>query len=90
MEGGRSCFLEDLDITAFCPVAQMIPAIDPKEPNKIFAPGDKVRCEILKITPAIEKVIVGMKGTAISAELTHSVQLGLILKGDIPLQLSYV
>jgi len=90
MDGGKGFFLEDLSLTAFCPIAQVIPAIDPRNPNKIFAPGDLVRCEILKLTPSLEKVVVGMKGNTLSPEMRHSVQLGLIFQPDLPLQFSYV
>lgn len=90
MEGGKGFFLEDLSITAFCPIAQVIPAIDPRNPNKIFAPGDLVRCEVLKVIPASEKVIAGMRGNTLSPEMKHSVQLGLMFRKDLPSQFSYV
>jgi len=84
MEGARRLFLEELDIKAYCPVSQMIPAIHPGNPNKIFAPGDLVRCEILSVKPESGKVVLGMKGNALSVEMKHSAQLGLTFQSELP------
>jgi len=88
VEGSRNLYLEDLEIIGYCPVGQMIPAIHPANPNKIFQPGDFVRCEILSVKPDSEKVVLGMKGNALSLEMKHSAQLGLTFESDFPIAYS--
>lgn len=90
MENGRGLNLDDLGIEGFCPTSQMIPPIDPRNPNRIYADGDIVRCEILKVSPDIEKLILGMKGNALSPSMQHAYQLGLISPSDLPPEYTYV
>ena len=90
MEGGRGLVLDDLGIQAFCPTNQLVPPIDPKNPNRIYAAGDFVRCEILKVSPESERLVVGMKGNLLSPELLHSYQLGLIFEHELPSEYTYV
>lgn len=73
-------------VQAFCPVANIIPAVDKKGVTRSYMMNDYVCCEVLEIITDTDKVVCGMKGTTRSpGDPDPSPALGLITTDDFPI-----
>ncbi|XP_022905543.1 tetratricopeptide repeat protein 14 homolog isoform X2 [Onthophagus taurus] len=74
------------DINAFCPVANIIPAVDRKGVSRSYMMNDSVCCEVLEVIPDTDKMVCGMKGTTREPnDPPHRPALGLVSADDFPL-----
>lgn len=72
---------------AFCPVANIIPAVDRKGVNRSYMMNDSVCCEVLEVIPDTDKMVCGMKGsTRQPGDPEPKPALGLISAEDFPLE----
>ncbi|KAF5306630.1 hypothetical protein FQA39_LY08819 [Lamprigera yunnana] len=79
-------YVADINVKAFCPVANVIPAIDRKGVTRSYMMNDSVCCEILEVIPDTDKMVCGMKGvTRQPNDPEHRPALGLIGADDFPL-----
>lgn len=85
-DGGKHVVLEDLGIKAFCPASQ---ASRTGERNFDYQIGDYVRVEVLEVDADSEKMTCGMRGSTMSAELQHTLHLGVISRHEFPRQFTY-
>ncbi|CAH0557876.1 unnamed protein product [Brassicogethes aeneus] len=84
--GSNVKYAADINVKAFCPVANIIPAVDKKGVSRSYMMNDYVCCEVLEIIPECDKMVCGMKGT--TRKPNDPVQhppLGLISTEDFPL-----
>lgn len=71
---------------AFCPVANIIPAVDRKGVTRSYMMNDSVCCEVLEVIPDTDKMVCGMKGTTQQPnEPELRPALGLVGADDFPL-----
>ncbi|XP_028128031.2 tetratricopeptide repeat protein 14 homolog isoform X1 [Diabrotica virgifera virgifera] len=84
---GNTClYAADINVKAFCPVANVINAVDKKGVSRNYMMNDYVCCEVLEIMPDTDKLICGMMGvTRKSSDPEHRPPLGLISTEDFPL-----
>ncbi|XP_056648965.1 tetratricopeptide repeat protein 14 homolog isoform X1 [Diorhabda sublineata] len=79
-------YAADINIKAFCPVANVIPAVDKKGVARSYMMNDYVCCEVLEIIADTDKVVCGMKGvTRKPTDPEHQPALGLISNDDFPI-----
>lgn len=75
-----------MNFQAFCPVANIIPAVDKKGVSRSYMMNDYVCCEVLEVIADTDKVVCGMKGlTRKPGDPEHRPALGLISTDDFPL-----
>jgi hypothetical protein len=71
---------------AFCPVANIIPAVDKKGITRSYMMNDSVCCEVIEKIPDSDKMVCCMKGTPRKPnEPERRPPLGLISADDFPL-----
>ncbi|PNF37896.1 hypothetical protein B7P43_G06205 [Cryptotermes secundus] len=80
---GAKC-VADVNVKAFCPTSNLIPASDKKSVNSSYLMNDTVRCEVLEVNPDTEKLVCGMKGVTLPPNSDYSSRLGLIHSDDFP------
>ncbi|XP_060536553.1 tetratricopeptide repeat protein 14 homolog isoform X2 [Cylas formicarius] len=79
-------YAADINIKAFCPVANVIPAVDKKGVSRSYMMNDYVCCEVLEVIADTDKMVCGMKGvTRKPGESDPHPPLGLISTDDFPL-----
>ncbi|XP_066255319.1 tetratricopeptide repeat protein 14 homolog [Euwallacea similis] len=79
-------YAADINIKAFCPVANVIPAVDKKGVSRSYMMNDYVCCEVLEVIADTDKMVCGMKGiTRKPGDPEHRPPLGLISTDDFPL-----
>ncbi|XP_050308576.1 tetratricopeptide repeat protein 14 homolog isoform X2 [Anthonomus grandis grandis] len=79
-------YAADINIKAFCPVANVIPAVDKKGVSRSYMMNDYVCCEVLEVIADTDKMVCGMKGTTRKpGDPEHHPPLGLISTDDFPL-----
>ncbi|ERL87322.1 tetratricopeptide repeat protein 14 homolog isoform X2 [Dendroctonus ponderosae] len=79
-------YAADINIKAFCPVANVIPAVDRKGASRSYMMNDYVCCEVLEVIADTDKMVCGMKGTSRKpGDPEHRPPLGLISTDDFPL-----
>ncbi|KAF5273610.1 hypothetical protein FQR65_LT04609 [Abscondita terminalis] len=79
-------YVADINVKAFCPVANVIPAVDRKGVTRSYMMNDSVCCEVLEVIPDTDKMVCGMKGTTRQPnDPEHRPALGLIGADDFPL-----
>ncbi|CAH1105868.1 unnamed protein product [Psylliodes chrysocephalus] len=84
--GAPVLYAADINVKAFCPVANVIPAVDKKGVTRSYMMNDYVCCEVLEIISDTDKVVCGMKGiTRKSSDPEHHPALGLISTDDFPI-----
>uniref|UniRef100_V5GI62 Tetratricopeptide repeat protein n=1 Tax=Anoplophora glabripennis TaxID=217634 RepID=V5GI62_ANOGL len=84
--GATVRYAADINIKAFCPVANIIPAVDKKGVSRSYMMNDYVCCEVLEVIADTDKVVCGMKGlTRKPGDPEHRPALGLISTDDFPL-----
>ncbi|XP_065162968.1 tetratricopeptide repeat protein 14 homolog isoform X3 [Atheta coriaria] len=84
--GATVHYVADINVKAFCPVANIIPAVDRKGVTRSYMMNDSVCCEVLEVIADTDKIMCGMKGTTRQSEdPEHSPALGLISTDDFPL-----
>ncbi|XP_067003369.1 NK-tumor recognition protein isoform X2 [Anabrus simplex] len=83
-DGDDGRYAADLNVKAFCPLSNWIPAADKKSINRIYGIGDTVCCEVLEVIPDAEKLVVGMKGVTLPPGSEYASRLGLIFPEDFP------
>ncbi|KAG5883059.1 hypothetical protein JTB14_010447 [Gonioctena quinquepunctata] len=84
--GANVLYAADINVKAFCPVANIIPAVDKKGVSRSYMMNDYVCCEVLEIIADTDKVVCGMKGiTRKSTDPEHRPALGLISTDDFPI-----
>lgn len=78
-------------LQAFCPVANIIPAVDKKGVTRSYMMNDSVCCEVLEVIPDTDKMVCGMKGTTRQpSDPEPQPPLGLIHTDDLPLVYKWV
>lgn len=78
-------YAADINVKAFCPVANIIPAVDKKGVGRSYMLNDSICCEILEVIPDSDKMVCGMKGiTRSPSDPEHKPALGLISAEDFP------
>ncbi|XP_030758470.1 tetratricopeptide repeat protein 14 homolog isoform X2 [Sitophilus oryzae] len=83
---GNVKYAADINIKAFCPVANVIPAVDKKGVSRSYMMNDYVCCEVLEVIADTDKMVCGMKGTTRKpGDPEHQPPLGLISTDDFPL-----
>ncbi|KAK3913515.1 Tetratricopeptide repeat protein 14-like protein [Frankliniella fusca] len=83
-DGDRIRFVGDLQIKAFCPVINLIPAVDKKKVSRTYLLNDAVCCEVIEVVPEADKLVLGMKGTMLPPGSDQHSRLGLIFSEDFP------
>ncbi|CAG9864564.1 unnamed protein product [Phyllotreta striolata] len=84
--GAPVLYAADINVKAFCPVANVIPAVDKKGVTRTYMMNDYVCCEVLEIIADTDKVVCGMKGvTRKASDPEHRPPLGLISTDDFPI-----
>ncbi|XP_069698130.1 zinc finger CCCH domain-containing protein 13 isoform X1 [Periplaneta americana] len=81
-EGARC--VSDLNIKAFCPTSNLIPASDKKSVTCSYITNDTVCCEVLEVNSNTEKVVCGMKGVTLPPNSDYASRLGIIHSDDFP------
>ncbi|XP_076253958.1 uncharacterized protein LOC143192473 isoform X4 [Rhynchophorus ferrugineus] len=83
---GTVKYAADINIKAFCPVANVIPAVDKKGVSRSYMMNDYVCCEVLEVIADTDKMVCGMKGTTRKpGDPEHRPALGLIGTDDFPI-----
>ncbi|XP_074041206.1 uncharacterized protein isoform X2 [Leptinotarsa decemlineata] len=84
--GATILYAADINVKAFCPVANIIPAVDKKGVTRSYMMNDYVCCEVLEIIADTDKVVCGMKGVSRKpSDPEHRPPLGLITTDDFPI-----
>ncbi|XP_017777148.1 PREDICTED: tetratricopeptide repeat protein 14 isoform X2 [Nicrophorus vespilloides] len=79
-------YVADINVKAFCPVANVIPAVDRKGVGRNYMMNDTVLCEVLEVIADTDKIMCGMKGTTKQpTDPEIRPPLGLISADDLPL-----
>ncbi|KAJ3634116.1 hypothetical protein MTP99_011023 [Tenebrio molitor] len=79
-------YAADINVKAFCPVANIIPAVDKKGITRSYMMNDSVCCEVIEKIPDSDKMVCCMKGTPRKPnEPERRPPLGLISADDFPL-----
>ena len=74
----------DVFLQAFCPVINLIPAVDKKKVSRTYLLNDAVCCEVIEVVPEADKLVLGMKGTMLPPGSDQHSRLGLIFSEDFP------
>ncbi|CAG9769036.1 unnamed protein product [Ceutorhynchus assimilis] len=78
-------YAADINVKAFCPVANVIPAVDKKGVSRSYMMNDYVCCEVLEVIADTDKMVCGMKGvTRKPGDPEHRPPLGLISTDEFP------
>ncbi|XP_063914100.1 uncharacterized protein DDB_G0284459 isoform X2 [Zophobas morio] len=84
--GVNIIYAADINVKAFCPVANIIPAVDKKGITRSYMMNDSVCCEVIEKIPDSDKMVCCMKGTPRKPnEPERRPPLGLISADDFPL-----
>ncbi|XP_013133756.1 PREDICTED: tetratricopeptide repeat protein 14 homolog isoform X5 [Papilio polytes] len=84
--GPTSRFVADINVKAFLPVANIIPAVDKKNVSRNYLMNDTVCCEVIEVIPDTDKMVCGMKGVTRGPEDPQpKPPLGLLSTDDFPL-----
>ncbi|XP_068621590.1 tetratricopeptide repeat protein 14 homolog isoform X4 [Battus philenor] len=84
--GPTSRFVADINVKAFLPVANIIPAVDKKNVSRNYLMNDTVCCEVIEVIPDTDKMVCGMKGvTRGPDDPPPKPPLGLLSTDDFPL-----
>ncbi|KAK9738006.1 Tetratricopeptide repeat [Popillia japonica] len=84
--GATVHYVADINVKAFCPVANIIPAVDRKGVSRSYMMNDSVCCEVLEVIPDTDKMVCGMKGSTRDPNgPAHRPPLGLVSADDFPL-----
>jgi len=69
---------------AFCPMTNLIPAVDKKNTARTYLLNEAVCCEVVEVVPDADKLLLGMKGTTLPPGSDQHSRLGLIMPEDFP------
>ncbi|XP_045776538.1 tetratricopeptide repeat protein 14 isoform X1 [Maniola jurtina] len=84
--GPTSRYVADINVKAFLPVGNIIPAVDKKNVSRNYLMNDTVCCEVIEVIPDTDKMVCGMKGiTRGPDEPPPKPPLGLLSTDDFPL-----
>ncbi|EFA03920.2 tetratricopeptide repeat protein 14 homolog isoform X2 [Tribolium castaneum] len=84
--GPNIIYAADINVKAFCPVANIIPAVDKKGITRSYMMNDSVCCEVIEKIPDSDKMVCCMKGTPRKPnDPERRPPLGLISADDFPL-----
>lgn len=84
--GANVRYVADINVKAFCPVANIIPAVDKKGVTRSYMMNDYVCCEVLEVIADTDKMVCSMKGTTRQpSDPPFQPPLGLISTDDFPL-----
>ncbi|XP_059059280.1 tetratricopeptide repeat protein 14 homolog isoform X1 [Achroia grisella] len=84
--GPTSRYVADINVKAFLPVANIIPAVDKKNVSRNYLMNDTVCCEVIEVIPDTDKMVCGMKGvTRGPDDPSPKPPLGLLSTDDFPL-----
>ncbi|CAH0726464.1 unnamed protein product, partial [Brenthis ino] len=79
-------YVADINVKAFLPVANIIPAVDKKNVSRNYLMNDTVCCEVIEVIPDTDKMVCGMKGvTRGPDDPPPKPPLGLLSTDDFPL-----
>ncbi|XP_018335115.1 uncharacterized protein LOC108744011 [Agrilus planipennis] len=85
-KGNSTRYVADINVKAFCSVANVIPAVDRKGVTRSYMMNDSVCCEVLEVIPDTDKMVCGMKGTTRQPnDPEFRPSLGLISTDDFPI-----
>lgn len=89
--GPTSRYVADINVKAFLPVTNIIPAVDKKNLSRTYLMNDTVCCEVIEVIPDTDKMVCGMKGvTRGPDDPPPKPPLGLLSTDDFPLIYKYV
>ncbi|XP_023947463.1 tetratricopeptide repeat protein 14 isoform X2 [Bicyclus anynana] len=84
--GPTSRYVADINVKAFLPVGNIIPAVDKKNVSRNYLMNDTVCCEVIEVIPDTDKMVCGMKGvTRGPDDPPPKPPLGLLSTDDFPL-----
>ncbi|XP_063891386.1 tetratricopeptide repeat protein 14 homolog isoform X2 [Helicoverpa armigera] len=84
--GPTSRYVADINVKAFLPVTNIIPAVDKKNVSRNYLMNDTVCCEVIEVIPDTDKMVCGMKGiTRGPDDAPPKPPLGLLSTDDFPL-----
>ncbi|XP_063529686.1 tetratricopeptide repeat protein 14 homolog isoform X3 [Cydia strobilella] len=84
--GPTSRYVADINVKAFLPVGNIIPAMDKKNVSRNYLMNDTVCCEVIEVIPDTDKMVCGMKGvTRGPDDPPPKPPLGLLSTDDFPL-----
>ncbi|XP_030041107.1 tetratricopeptide repeat protein 14 isoform X2 [Manduca sexta] len=84
--GPTSRYVADINVKAFLPVTNIIPAVDKKNVSRNYLMNDTVCCEVIEVIPDTDKMVCGMKGvTRCSDDPPPKPPLGLLSTDDFPM-----
>ncbi|XP_026324321.1 tetratricopeptide repeat protein 14 homolog isoform X2 [Hyposmocoma kahamanoa] len=84
--GPTSRYVADINVKAFLPVTNIIPAVDKKNVSRNYLMNDTVCCEVIEVIPDTDKMVCGMKGvTRGPDDPPPKPPLGLLSTDDFPL-----
>ncbi|KOB65341.1 Tetratricopeptide repeat protein 14 [Operophtera brumata] len=84
--GPTSRYVADINVKAFLPVTNIIPAVDKKNVSRNYLMNDTVCCEVIEVIPDTDKMVCGMKGvTRGPDDPLPKPPLGLLSTDDFPL-----
>ncbi|XP_053600991.1 tetratricopeptide repeat protein 14 homolog [Plodia interpunctella] len=84
--GPTSRYVADINVKAFLPVSNIIPAVDKKNVSRNYLMNDTVCCEVIEVIPDTDKMVCGMKGvTRGPDDPPPKPPLGLLSTDDFPL-----
>ncbi|XP_075992009.1 uncharacterized protein LOC142987248 isoform X6 [Anticarsia gemmatalis] len=84
--GPTSRYVADINVKAFLPVTNIIPAVDKKNLSRNYLMNDTVCCEVIEVIPDTDKMVCGMKGvTRGPDDPPPKPPLGLLSTDDFPL-----
>ncbi|XP_041978544.1 tetratricopeptide repeat protein 14 homolog isoform X2 [Aricia agestis] len=84
--GPTSRYVADINVKAFLPVANIIPAVDKKNVSRNYLMNDTVCCEVIEVIPDTDKMVCGMKGVTRGPDDPPPIPaLGLLSTDDFPL-----
>ncbi|RVE53334.1 hypothetical protein evm_002167 [Chilo suppressalis] len=84
--GPTSRYVADINVKAFLPVTNIIPAMDKKNVSRNYLMNDTVCCEVIEVIPDTDKMVCGMKGvTRGPDDPPPKPPLGLLSTDDFPL-----
>ncbi|CAH1645107.1 unnamed protein product [Spodoptera littoralis] len=84
--GPTSRYVADINVKAFLPVTNIIPAVDKKNVSRNYLMNDTVCCEVIEVIPDTDKMVCGMKGvTRGPDDPPPKPPLGLLTTDDFPL-----
>ncbi|KAJ0181651.1 hypothetical protein K1T71_002373 [Dendrolimus kikuchii] len=84
--GPTSRYVADINVKAFLPVTNIIPAMDKKNVSRNYLMNDTVCCEVIEVIPDTDKMVCGMKGVTRGADdPPPKPPLGLLSTDDFPI-----